>query len=64
MDNLGEPADHPWRGVNLETFLPSDRAAVNQAISRLLEDLPAFIETSRALGEAVGLSSPPTRSNI
>ena len=58
LATLGSHKGHPWRGVNIETFLPSDRASLVEEIGRVLDDLADFSTASRQLAEEVGNESP------
>jgi len=58
LETLGTHKTHPWRGVNTETFLPSDRASIVETVGELLANLSDFGIASRTLAEMIGEAAP------
>ncbi|MCE9606283.1 MAG: DUF3320 domain-containing protein [Planctomycetia bacterium] len=56
ITDIGVPAQHPWRGVMLEAWLPMNAPRLQQRLPPLVERLGALIATSDTL--AVELHQP------
>lgn len=53
---LGQPAQHPWRGVGLSALLPSDHQAIRQAVEALCEPAMLLCRAATKLQEWLGMT--------
>jgi very-short-patch-repair endonuclease len=56
---LGTPAEHPWRGVDLPAVLPGDRQAIAGAVEALREQLALLLKAATKLKEWLGIRPAP-----
>lgn len=64
VERIGVPAQHPWRGAQLDTVLPSDTAGIlakAQPASRRLDECQ---NQARMLAARLGVPSPATLGSI
>ena len=59
IDEIGLPANHPWRGTNITAILQIDLDPLSKRITQTITDLANLLETSTALAE--NLSQPSRR---
>jgi very-short-patch-repair endonuclease len=52
---LGTPAEHPWRSVDLPAVLPGDRQAIASAIEALREQTALLLKAATKLQEWLGI---------
>ncbi|MCH7888849.1 MAG: DUF3320 domain-containing protein [Proteobacteria bacterium] len=54
IEEIGTPADHPWRGVGIEAVLPADVARVTDKIANLEPRIAALIADVEQLSGLLG----------
>lgn len=59
VGDIGRPADHPWRGVGLESALPADVDRLIARIAELAADVEAADAEARALAAELEAPAPP-----
>ena len=64
MNALGTPAEHPWRGSELDQILPLDLERMLVAVPKQVELLDALTESSRSLAQRLNDDPPSTLNDI
>jgi len=55
LGSVGNPRQHPWRGVMAPAMLPSDRQKLTKLAERLLSNFKLLLDTLGSVGEPLGL---------
>lgn len=64
IEQIGLPNQHPWRGLGLETMLPSDAGRIESRLLTLRPALEAVERQARELSESLGLKPVETMGAI
>jgi very-short-patch-repair endonuclease len=64
LETLGVPGEHPWRGVNRETILPTDLDRLLSAIPPLLDGLQRLGVQASELAGQLGTSAPVNAADV
>ena len=60
IDQIGLPAQHPWRGINITAILQIDLDPLSKRISQASAAITNLLETTSALAENLSQPVPET----
>ncbi len=64
LETLGVPGEHPWRGVNRETILPTDLDRLLTAIPPLLASVKDLGDQATKLSAQLGMPGPVSAAEV
>ncbi len=64
INRIGDPATHPWRGVNLDQILPLDLERIVSTAPKLVAALDDLVAAARSLAQRLGDDLPASLNEV
>ncbi len=64
LERVGNPQEHPWKGVGLSAMLPAELQGIAELVSNLTVSLKAISNAGRILAKGIELGHPKTPREV